>query len=73
MTEHTSQYLAVDIGGGILPRLIQRTSFEPFLKAFKRPGPMSEFLNTIPINIIIKPDAALLGAARYGSMIFREN
>jgi len=61
------------LGGGILPRLVQRTSFEPFLKAFKRPGPMSELLKTIPINIIIKPDAALLGAARYGSMIFREN
>lgn len=53
------------LGGGILPRLIGKVDFAGFLKAFQAKGQMSGLLQKIPIYLIIRNDAALLGAAHH--------
>jgi glucokinase len=54
------------LGGSILPRLAKQYAMAPFLAAFNQPGPMAELLSRVPVNIIVRPDAVLLGAASYG-------
>ncbi|GAB6190516.1 glucokinase [Desulfocastanea catecholica] len=56
------------LGGGILPRLIDHVQFDGFLQSFHAKGQMSGFMQEIPINVILRRDAALLGAARYGRL-----
>lgn len=53
------------LGGGILPRLVEKFSFEGFLRNFRAKGEMAELMNDFPVYLILRPDAALLGAARY--------
>jgi glucokinase len=59
------------IGGGILPRIASRVSFTPFLKYFRRKEKMKELMASIPVHIIMKNDAALLGSVHYGQHLFR--
>jgi len=59
------------IGGGIPPRLSGHIPFTGFLEAFRRKANMEELLANIPVHLIVKRDAVLLGAAAYGSQIFR--
>ena len=59
------------IGGGILPRIASRVSFEPFLKNFRRKEKMETLMISIPVHIIMKNDAALLGTVQYGQYLFR--
>lgn len=54
------------IGGGIVPRIADKVSFDGFLANFLAKGKMSQLMTTIPVNLIRKKDAALIGAARYG-------
>ncbi len=54
------------LGGGILPRLFGKVGFDGFLRSFCAKGPMTEFMRTIPVQVILKADAALLGAAHLG-------
>ncbi|MFH0784168.1 MAG: glucokinase [Pseudomonadota bacterium] len=54
------------LGGGILPRLFGKVVFDGFLRSFCAKGPMTELMQTIPVQIILKADAALLGAAHSG-------
>lgn len=54
------------LGGGILPRLIGHVQFDGFLQSFHAKGQMSGFMQEIPVNLILRRDAALIGAARYG-------
>jgi glucokinase len=54
------------LGGSILPRLAGNYSLQPFMDAFSQPGQMDELLGTVPVNIIMRPDAVLLGAASFG-------
>lgn len=54
------------LGGSILPRLAGRYPLAPFHEAFRQPGAMDDLLSRIPVNVIVKPDAVLLGAASFG-------
>jgi len=54
------------IGGGIIPRIASHVSFAPFLEHFRRKQKMEELMASIPIHIIMKKDAALLGSLHYG-------
>jgi glucokinase len=54
------------LGGGILPRLVGKVSFAGFLRSFRDKGAMAELMAAIPVHLIKKQDAALLGAAHYG-------
>ncbi len=55
------------IGGGIMPRLVGRTSFAPMLAAFNNKEKMAALMATMPLRLIIRKDTALLGAAGYGA------
>ncbi len=54
------------LGGGILSRIAEKISYKGFLENFCRKGQMADLLATIPVHVILKRDAALIGAARFG-------
>jgi glucokinase len=54
------------IGGGIMPRLAGKISFDGLIENFLRKGKMEKLMATIPVRLITRKDAALLGVARYG-------
>ena len=54
------------IGGGIVPRIAEKVSFAGFLTNFQAKGKMENLMKTIPVHLIRREDAALIGAARYG-------
>ena len=56
----------VYLGGGILPRIISVLDNGILIGAFKKKQAMAGLLERIPVHVILNPDAALLGAARYG-------
>ncbi len=53
------------LGGGILPRLVNQVKFDDFLKSFHAKGQMSGLMEEIPVNLILRKDAALIGAAHF--------
>ncbi len=55
------------IGGGIMPRLAGRISFAPLLAAFNKKEKMGALMATIPVRMITRKDAPLLGAASHGA------
>lgn len=61
------------IGGGILPRIADRVSFAPLLKSFRQKEKMEPLVASIPVHLILKQNAALLGTAGYGFHIFHQN
>ena len=61
------------IGGGIPPRLSGRLSFAPFLQAFRRKARMEDLMAGIPVDLILKRDAVLCGAAGFGRRLFLSN
>jgi glucokinase len=54
------------IGGGIPPRILSLLQEEIFMKSFTSKGRMSYLLDDIPVNVIMNPKAALIGAASHG-------
>ncbi len=54
------------IGGGIPPRVLSKIGKERFKAAFTNKGRFSDFLSSIPVHVIVKPDIALFGAACHG-------
>ncbi len=55
----------VYIGGGIAPKIVPALESGVFLEAFRAKEPMADLVATIPVSIILDPDAGLLGAAIY--------
>lgn len=53
----------VYLGGGILPKLGPRFDRARFTRRFKERGPMSPFLEGVPVRLILSDLAAFLGAA----------
>jgi glucokinase len=57
----------VFVGGGIPPRILPRlTQGDRFATAFREKGRFTDVLSQIPVNLIIHPRAALVGAAVRG-------
>lgn len=54
------------LGGGIPPRIISVFENSPFMKSFAGKGRLSHVLEHIPVNIILNPKVALMGAASFG-------
>ncbi len=52
----------VYVAGGIAPRIVDRLRAGTFLAAFRNKGRMTEFLERIPLRIIVSPDVGLRGA-----------
>lgn len=53
----------VYLAGGIAPRLIAKLRDGTFMKAFREKGELEEFLARVPVQVIMSPDAGVLGAA----------
>jgi glucokinase len=56
----------VYLGGGIPPRILKQLGNGSFMRAFKSKGRMSEIVSDIPVHVILNPQVAVFGAARYG-------
>jgi glucokinase len=59
----------VYVGGGIAPKILPALESGLFLEAFRAKGPMSDLVATIPVSVILNPDAGLLGAAVHAQAI----
>jgi glucokinase len=53
----------VYVGGGIAPKILPVLRAGGFMKAFRDKGRMAALLDQVPVHVILKPDAALHGAA----------
>lgn len=53
----------VYLAGGIAPRVIAKLRDGTFMRAFREKGELEEFLSRVPVQVIMSPDAGLLGAA----------
>ncbi len=56
----------VYLGGGIPPRILSHLKKGLLMKKFLQKGRMSKLLSNMPVNVILKSDMALTGAAYYG-------
>ncbi len=59
----------VYIGGGIAPKNLDLLTRPAFLERFRQKGPMADLLATIPLKVILNPQAGLLGAATVANQI----
>jgi glucokinase len=53
----------VYIGGGIAPKILPALEAGSFLDAFRSKEPLSDFVATIPVAVILNSECGLLGAA----------
>lgn len=53
----------VYIGGGIAPKILPALESGLFMNAFRDKEPMAHLVATIPVSVILNPDAGLVGAA----------
>jgi len=51
------------VGGGIAPKLLPEIRKGHFMEAFRAKEPLSDFVATIPVAVILNHEAGLLGAA----------
>jgi glucokinase len=57
----------VFIGGGIAPKILPALTSGAFMRAFVAKWPLDAMLKTMPVKIILNPNAALLGAAVFAA------
>jgi glucokinase len=55
----------VFVGGGIARKILPALTGGRFMRAFTRKAPFEEMLRRIPVNVIMHPEAGLLGAAAF--------
>jgi glucokinase len=55
------------VGGGIAPKILPALETGAFLESFRAKAPMRDLLETIPVKVILNPQAGLLGAAVYAN------
>jgi glucokinase len=53
----------VYLGGGIPPRIIAQMKEELFLEAFVSKGRMRDYLESVPVYVVLEEDTPLLGTA----------
>jgi glucokinase len=53
----------VFVGGGIAPKMIDALRSGAFLQAFRAKSPFESLMARIPVQIILEPEAGLIGAA----------
>jgi glucokinase len=51
------------LGGGISPKILPKLKEDIFLKAFVNKGRFKDYLEKIPVKVILNDKAALIGAA----------
>lgn len=58
----------VYVGGGIAPKILSALETGAFVDAFRDKEPLSAFVATIPIAVILNSEAGLLGAAVHANL-----
>lgn len=58
------------VGGGIAPKIIPALESGSFLDAFRAKGRMRDLVTTMPVSVILNPDAGLVGAAVHAIAAF---
>ena len=53
----------VFVGGGIAPKIMPALQNGRFMEAFRAKAPMAHLVSAMPVSVIVKEDAGLLGAA----------
>jgi glucokinase len=53
----------VYVGGGIAPKILPAIQNGRFIQAFRAKAPMADLVTAMPVSVIVKQDAGLLGAA----------
>ncbi len=53
----------VFLGGGILPKIANFVQHSEIVKSYLDKPPMEKYVEQIPLNLIVDPEAALIGAA----------
>jgi len=51
------------VGGGIAPKILPALQNGRFMEAFRAKPPMDALVSAMPVQVIVNPDAGLLGAA----------
>lgn len=59
----------VYVGGGIAPKILPALQDGRFLEAFRAKEPMADLVATIPVAVILNPDAGLIGAATHAQYL----
>ncbi|HEX4566613.1 MAG TPA: glucokinase [Vicinamibacterales bacterium] len=59
----------VYVGGGIAPKILPAIQSGLFLDAFRAKEPLADFVATVPVAVILNPEAGLLGAAVHANSI----
>ena len=57
------------IGGGIAPKILPALETGLFMEAFRAKEPMAHLVATIPVSVILNPEAGLLGAAVHAQQL----
>jgi glucokinase len=57
------------IGGGIAPKILGKLKDGAFMRAFVDKGRYSDFLATVPVQVILNDQAALRGAGYYAAFL----
>lgn len=58
----------VYLGGGIVPKILERLKSPAFMQAFNAKGRLKTVCEAIPVRVIVNPKTALLGTARYAAL-----
>ncbi len=58
----------VYLGGGIAPKIISKLNEGGFMEAFKDKGRLSPMVEATPVQVIMNPKTALMGAANYAAI-----
>lgn len=61
----------VYVGGGIAPKILPALQSGPFIDAFRDKAPMADLLASIPVSVILNPQAGLLGASVHANALAR--
>jgi glucokinase len=62
----------VYVGGGIAPKILPALESGPFIDAFRAKEPMADLLASIPVSVILNPQAGLLGASVHANRLARQ-
>jgi glucokinase len=57
----------VYLGGGVSLRLAAKLADGTFLRAFRHKGRLSSYVAEVPVQVLLRPDTGILGAARRAS------
>ena len=57
----------VFVGGGIAPKNIKRVADGTFIKAFRDKGFFRQFMEKMPVHVVLEHKTALIGAAHYAA------